>query len=144
MSTSVSEHNPYAGTDPAPTRRPKMSSKLTLSFAVALALSAVGGVARANPIPTSTDEARALAGQVTSQQQIDHAPLANGPVTSTDDARAEMGRLLPASISPSLQALIARDTDEGRAAFFFNYQASTEKESLAGSPAGSDTADRHN
>ena len=121
-----------------------MSSKLTLSFAVALALSAVGGVARANPIPTSTDEARALAGQVTSQQQIDHTALANGPVTSTDDARAEMGRLLPASISPSLQAVIARDTDEGRAATFAGYQDSTEKESLAGSPAGSDTADRHN
>ena len=33
-----------------------MSSKLTLSFAIALALSAVGSVARANPIPTSTDE----------------------------------------------------------------------------------------
>ena len=85
-----------------------MSSKLTLSFAIALALSAVGSVARANPIPTSTDEARALAGQVTSQQQIDHTALANGPVTSTDDARAEIGRSLPASISPSLQALIAR------------------------------------
>jgi len=107
-----------------------MSSKLTLSFAVALALSAVGGVARANPIPTSTDEARALAGQVTSQQQIDHTALASGPVTSTDDARAETGRSLPASISPSLQALIARDADEGRAATVAGYQDSTEKESL--------------
>ncbi|OLC08770.1 MAG: hypothetical protein AUH41_07355 [Gemmatimonadetes bacterium 13_1_40CM_66_11] len=121
-----------------------MSSKLTLSFAVALALSAVGGVARANPIPTSTDEARALAGQVTSQQQIDHTALARGPVTSTDDARAETGRSLPASISPSLQALIARDADEGRAATVAGYQDSTEKESLAVSPAGSDMADRHN
>jgi len=121
-----------------------MSSKLTLSFAIALALSAVGGVARANPIPTSTDDARALAGQVTSQQQIDHTALANGPVTSTDDARAETGRSLPASISPSLQALIARDTDEGRAATVAGYPASTEKESLAVSPAGSDMADRHN
>ncbi|OLC77550.1 MAG: hypothetical protein AUH83_04330 [Deltaproteobacteria bacterium 13_1_40CM_4_68_19] len=121
-----------------------MSSKLTLSFAIALALSAVGSVARANPIPTSTDEARALAGQVTSQQQIDHTALANGPVTSTDDARAEIGRSLPASISPSLQALIARDTDEGRAATVASYQDSTEKESLAASPAGSEMDDRHN
>src|SRR3989475_2175070 len=144
MSTSVSEHNPYAGTDPALTRRPKMSSKLTVSFAIALALSAVGGVARANPIPTSTDEARALAEQVMSQQQIDHTTLANGPVTSTDDARAEIGRSLPASISPSLQALIARDTDEGRAATVASYQDSTEKESLAASPAGSEMDDRHN
>ena len=120
-----------------------MSSKLTLSFAIALALSAVGGVARANPIPTSTDDARALAGQVSSQQ-IDRTALANGPVTSTDDARAEIGRSLPASISPSLQALIARDADEGRAATVAGYQDSTEKESLAVSPAGSDMADRHN
>jgi hypothetical protein len=121
-----------------------MSSKLTLSFAIALALSAVGGVARAAPIPTSTDEARALAGQVTSQQQIDHTALANGPVTSTDEARAETGRSLPESISPSLQALIARDKDEGRAATVAGYQDSTERESLAVSAAGSDMADQHN
>jgi hypothetical protein len=38
-----------------------MFSKLSLSLAAALALSAAGGVARAAPIPTSTDEARALA-----------------------------------------------------------------------------------
>jgi hypothetical protein len=121
-----------------------MSSKLTLSFVIALALSAVGGVARANPIPTSTDEARALAGQVTSQQQIDHTALANGLITSTDEARAETGRSLPASISPSLQALIARDRDEGRAATVAGYQESTEKESLAASPADSHMAGRRN
>jgi hypothetical protein len=57
---------------------------------------------------------------------------------------AETGRTLPASISPSLQALIARDTDEGRAATVAGHQASTEKESLAASPAGYDMADRHN
>jgi len=80
-----------------------MSSKLTLSFAIALALSAVGGVARATQSrPARTTPAHSRTG--TSQQQIDHTALANGPVTSTDDARAETGRSLPASISPSLQA----------------------------------------
>jgi hypothetical protein len=121
-----------------------MSSKLTLSFAIAVALSAVAGVARAKPIPTSTDEARSLAGQVTGQQQIDHTAPANGTVTSTDDARAETGRSLPASISPSLQAWIARDRDEGRAATVAGHRGFTEKESLAVSPADSDIADRHN
>ena len=119
-------------------------SRLSLSFGIALLLSGAASAARATPLPTTSDEARALAGQVTSQQQIDHTALANGPVTSTDDARAETGRSLPASISPSLQALIARGTDEGRAATVAGYQDSTEKESLAVSPAGSDMADRHN
>src|SRR2546427_2634958 len=143
MSMSVSEHEPIrrnrSGTDK---ETQDVLEAHTLIRRCARAL--VGGVARANPTPTSTDEARALAGQVTSQQQIDHTALANGPVTSTDDARAETGRSLPASISPSLQALIARDADEGRAATVAGYQDSTEKESLAVSPAGSDMADRHN
>src|SRR5438132_13396881 len=119
-------------------------SKLSLSFGIALLLSGAASAARATPLPTTSDEARALAGQVTSQQQIDHTALANGPVTSTDDARAETGRSLPASISPSLQALIARDTDEGRADTVASYQDSTEKESLAVSRAGSEMDDRHN
>src|SRR5205823_7115428 len=96
-----------AGTLPAPERTAKMSSKLTLSIAVALALSAVGGVARANPMPTSTDEARALNGQYTSQLSIDHNPQANAEVTSTDDARAVAGNTVPAPISPSVQSMIA-------------------------------------
>src|SRR3989454_9317937 len=108
-----------------------MSSKLTLSIAVALALSAIGGVARAKPIPTSTDEARAIYGQVTRQQYIDHTAQANAQVTSTDDARAVAGSSVPAPISASMEALIARDADEGRAAAFAGDQGSAEKQSLA-------------
>ncbi len=113
-----------------------MSSKLTLSILAAIAISAAGGVARANPIPTSTDEARALYGQVTSQY-TDHTAQANVQVTSTDDARAQAGSSAPAPISPSVQALIARDADEGRAAAFAGDQDSGEKQQLSATPAGS-------
>ena len=85
-----------------------MSSKLTLSILAAIAISAAGGVARANPIPTSTD-----------------------------DARAQAGSSAPAPISPSVQALIARDADEGRAAAFAGDQDSGEKQQLSATPAGS-------
>jgi len=121
-----------------------MSSKLTLSIAVALALSAIGGVARANPIPTSTDEARALYGQVTSKQSIDHTAQANAQVTSTDDARALAGNSVPAPISPSIEALIAKDEGEGRAASFAGDQESAQKQSLAVTPAGSGMAEQGN
>ena len=113
-----------------------MSSKLTLSILAAIAISAAGGVARANPIPTSTDEARALYGQVTSQY-TDRTAQANVQVTSTDDARAQAGSSAPAPISPSVQALIARDADEGRAAAFAGDQDSGEKQQLSATPAGS-------
>jgi hypothetical protein len=121
-----------------------MSSKLTLSIAVALALSAVGSVARANPIPTSTDEARALYGQVTRHEQIDHTAQANADVTSTDEARAEAGNTVTAPISRSVEALIARDDDEGRAAAFAGDQRRIENQSLAVSRAGSGTAEQGN
>ena len=121
-----------------------MSSKLTLSIAVALALSAIGGVALANPIPTSTDEARALYGQVTSEQSIDHTAQANAQVTSTDDARALAGNSDPAPISPSIQALIAKDEGEGRDAAFSGDQGSGEQQSLAVTPAGSGMAEQGN
>src|SRR2546428_11002537 len=94
-----------AGTLPARTRRAKMSSKLTLSILAAIAISAAGSVARANPIPTSTDEARALYGQVTSQY-TDHTAQADVQVTSTDDARAQAGSSAPPPSSASAQALI--------------------------------------
>ena len=113
-----------------------MSSKLTLSILAAIAISAAGGVARANPIPTSTDEARALYGQVTSQY-TDHTAQANVQVTSTDDARAQAGNSAPAPISPSVEALIARDADEGRAAAFAGGQDSGERQQLSATAAGS-------
>src|SRR5256712_13506388 len=100
-----------------------MSSKLTLSIAVALALSAIGGVARANPIPTSTDEARALYGQVTSQY-TDHTAQANVQVTSTGGARVQAVSPAPPPISPSGQALSAGDGEEGRARALGGHQDS--------------------
>ncbi|TMB30727.1 MAG: hypothetical protein E6J65_00945 [Deltaproteobacteria bacterium] len=114
-----------------------MSSKLTLSILAAIAISAAGGVARANPMPTSTDEARALYGQVTSQQYTDPTAQANVQVTSTDDARAQAGNSAPAPISPSVEALIARDADEGRAAAFAGGQDSGERQQLSATAAGS-------
>src|SRR2546423_3026325 len=97
--------NQCAGTLPA-RKEANMSSKLTLSIAVALALSAIGGVARANPIPTSTDEARALYGQATSAQSIDPTAQANAQVTRTDDAPALAGESDPAASSTSIQPLL--------------------------------------
>src|ERR1700694_5991570 len=99
------------------TRRPTMYSKLSISLAVALALSlAASDVARANATPPSTDEARALAGQVTAQLHTDAIDPENGPVTSTDQARAEAGQSLPASSGAWVAPMLAKDEGEGRAA----------------------------
>ena len=122
-----------------------MFSKLSISLAAALALSAAAsGVARANPIPTSTDEARALAGQVTDQLQIDATDPANAAVTSTDQARALAGRSLPASPGAWVEETIARNTDEGRAAAVAGHQEQIEKERLAAGPAVAGTAEQGN
>jgi hypothetical protein len=120
-----------------------MLSKLSLSLAAALLLSA--GVARAHPIiPTSTDRARALAGQRTEQLQIDDTEPANGAVTSSDQARAEEGRSLPAQPGAWVDRTLAKDTDEGRAAAVTGLQGGSEKKPAAGSPAGSGTAAQGN
>jgi hypothetical protein len=122
-----------------------MFSKLSISLAAALALSAAAsGVARANPIPTSTDEARALAGQVTDQLQIDATDPGNAAVTSTDQARAQAGRSLPASSGPWVAPMLAKDEGEGRAASVADPQVSSERETLAASPAATNSADRGN
>ena len=122
-----------------------MFSKLSISLAAALALSAAAsGVARANPIPTTTDEARALAGQVTDQLHIDPTDPENGAVTSTDQARAEAGRSLPASSGAWVAPMLARDEGEGRAASVGEPQVSSERETLAASPAATNSADRGN
>ncbi len=136
--------NRHAGTLPAQTKRPKLSSKLTLSLLGAFAISAASGVARATPIPTSTDEVGALYGQVTSQPHIDHTAQASVQVTSMDEASAQAGSLVPAPISPSVGPLIARDADEGRAAAFAGDQGSGEEQSLAATPAGSGMAEQGN
>src|SRR5467141_2749711 len=127
------------------TRRSTMSSKLSLSFAIALALSiATAGVARANPIPTSTDEARALAGQVTAKLHIDEEAPMNVAVTSTDQARAEAGRSLPASSGAWVAPMLARDEGEGRAASAGDPLVSSDREPLAASPAATNSAERGN
>jgi len=116
-----------------------MSSKLSLSFAVALALSiATAGVARANPIPTSTDEARALAGRANTDTHVDAYDQTNGVATSSDEARGQAGRSLPATPGAWVAPTIAKNEDEGRAAAFEGYQAPIESQSLAVSPAASD------
>ena len=121
-----------------------MTSKLTLSLAIALALTAAGGSARANPMPTSTDEARTLAGQDTSKLSIDHTAQANAQVTSTDDARALAGDQTAPPISRSMEALIAGDNGEGRAAVFAGDQETAGQQSVAVAPAGSGTAEQGN
>jgi hypothetical protein len=81
---------------------------------VALALStAVAGAARANGIPTSTDEARALKYAAAPTQ---YAVPANQQVSSTDEARALAGHSKQAPISLAVKQAIAANADEGRAA----------------------------
>jgi hypothetical protein len=123
-----------------------MFSKLSIiSLAAVLALSAAAsGVARANPIPTSTDEARALAGQVTAQLHIDATDPENGAVTTTDQARAEAGRSQPDSSGAWVAPMLAKDEGEGRAASVGDPQASSERETLAASPAATNSADWSN
>ncbi|HZE11867.1 MAG TPA: hypothetical protein VE034_09830 [Burkholderiales bacterium] len=124
-------------------RSPHVFSKLSVSLVLAVSVAA-GGVAQANPIPTSTDEARALAGQVTDQLHIDATGPANGAVTSTDQARAEAGRSLPAYSGAWVDRMLARNTDEGRAASVAGNQGVIEKERLAAAPAGAGMAAQGN
>jgi hypothetical protein len=117
-----------------------MLSKISLSLAAALALFAASA-ARANPIPTSTDEARAVAGQVTAHEQIDARFAENDPVTSSDSARAAAGRSLPAFSGAWVAPTLARNTDEGRAAAFSDHQ---DLSAVATGPAVADPAERGN
>src|SRR5256885_7839790 len=87
---------------------------------------------------------RSLYGQVTSKQSIDHTAQANAQVTSTDDARALAGNLVPAPISPALDAVIANDWGEGRDAAYAGDQESGQKQSLAVTQAGSGAAAQGN
>jgi len=120
-------------------------SKLNISLAAALALfAATAGVARANPIPTTTDEARALAGKATSHLYVDDAAPTNVAVTTTDQARSEAGRLLPAASGAWVTPMLAKDDDEGRAAAFGGQDVPSENDSLAVSPAVTGTTDGRN
>src|SRR2546427_11551585 len=80
-----SHTNRHAGPFPARTRRPIMLSKLSLSLTAALALSAARvGVARADPMPTSTDEAREMAHPSTNAE-LDAAEAGNPRSTDYSD-----------------------------------------------------------
>ena len=73
-------------------------SKLGLSFGIALLLSGAASAARATPLPTTSDEARALA--AFSLPISSATPVVSRIVTSTDEARASAGgdRLVPVEI----------------------------------------------
>ena len=89
------------------------SSKVAYAVA-ALALSIASvGAARANGIPTSTDEARAQSRSVATTQ---HFAVANQQASSTDEARALMGSRRQAPISLAVRQAIAASYDEARAA----------------------------
>jgi len=61
-----------------------------------------------------------------------------------NDARALAGDQTPPPISRSMDALIARDNGEGRAAVFAGDQETAGQQSVAVAPAGSGTAEQGN
>jgi len=90
-------------------------SKLGLSLGAALLLSgAAGSVARANPLPTSSDEARVLAANMPTPATAVRTPI-EGAISSTDEARALAGRLLPISSPAAAVFKTVTSTDEARA-----------------------------
>src|SRR6202048_4890039 len=126
--------------EPLPVRSRRLTmSKLSISLAAALALfAATAGVARANSIPTSTDEARAQAGQYVEglgSPDLYAAAPTNGAITSTDQARAQAGRSLPAESGAWVAPMLAENEDEGRAAAYEGRQVPIEKEPVAVVPA---------
>jgi hypothetical protein len=91
-------------------------SKLGFSLAAALLLSgAAGSVVHANPLPTTSDEARPLAVKVlTLHATAVEAPII-GAISTTDEARALTGRSLPISSISATAFAIVTSTDEARA-----------------------------
>ena len=88
-------------------------SKVGLSLCTALLLSgAARSAARASPIPTSSDEARALPTNVSTRAT---AATMKGPISTTDEARAVAGYSLPISITTAVVSRVVTSTDEARA-----------------------------
>ena len=88
-------------------------SKVGLSLCTALLLSgAAGRAARASPIPTSSDEARALPTNVSTRAT---AATMKGLISTTDEARALAGYSLPISITAAPVSKAVTSTDEARA-----------------------------
>jgi hypothetical protein len=94
-----------------------MSTKLNLPLAIATALAVMAGasnIAHASPISTTTDEARALAGRLSTPPSTDLVAASCRTVSSTDEARALAGANLPASSSLLLEQVAQTSTDEAR------------------------------
>jgi hypothetical protein len=90
-------------------------SKVGLLLCTALLLSgAAGSAARASPIPTSSDEARALPMKVLTRAAAATAPVRT-VISSTDEARALAGSSLPISITNAATSRTVTSTDEARA-----------------------------
>ena len=89
-------------------------SKLGLSLGAALLVSgAAGSVVRAGPLPTNSDEARALAASTPPHATGVRAPV-EGAISSTDEARTLARYSLPVS-STTEASRIVTSTDEARA-----------------------------
>ena len=114
-------------------------AKLSLSLIAALALS--GGVARANPLPTSTDEARALQAKVSTRHSHASADSVKPAVSSTDEARALAGRSFAIPSSRAAGSKIVTSTDEARAVAGADHPVPIENERLLGSYAVASAAE---
>lgn len=105
-------------------------SKVGLSLCTALLLS---GAARASPIPTSSDEARAIPTNVSTRAT---AATVKGVVTTTDEARALAGYALPISITTAAVSKTVTSTDEARALAGGGVQIERSEESRAVASSG--------
>src|SRR5439155_26913129 len=89
-------------------------SQLGLSLGVALLVcGAAGSVTRASPLPTNSDEARALAPNTPPHANAVKAPV-EGVISSTDEARTLAGYSLPISSTTAVSKIVT-STDEARA-----------------------------
>ncbi len=90
---------------------------LRLPMLLAAALFLMGHAAYANPIPTSTDEARALASRSSVAQSARPVASVKNPIaSSTDEARAWVGSIQhsPIARSAACVASIVSSSDEAR------------------------------
>lgn len=115
-------------------------SKLSLSLAAAVVLSTAAGVSRANPSPTGTDEARALAGKASNANA---AVVPMSGATTTDEARALASRSLVNSSRGVVVSSIATSTDQARAFAAVGSPRSVEKERAERAQAIVSTTEHH-
>jgi len=117
----------------------QMIAKLGFSLAAALALSiATAGAANANPIPTTSDEARALAGQKSVPESTRATVAHYRPAFSTDEARALSGESVPVSgpvVKVSQANARVTSTDEARAAVAATESRTAERRTAGGARA---------